>query len=159
MHQPTVDLLTNFYNAFNRHDPEVMAQSYAPDVVFSDPVFQTLRGSEPGDMWRMLAGRSKDLKIEFSVLEATPDSGKVHWDAHYTFAATGRKVLNRIDASFKLKDGKIIEHHDMFDLWAWTRMALGTSGILLGWSPLVQNKVRATAANGLKDFRAKKGAT
>lgn len=158
MHQPTADLLNNFYTAFNRHDPEVMAGCYSPDVVFSDPVFQTLRGSEPADMWRMLAGRAKDLKVEFSVLEATPDSGKVHWDAHYTFAATGRPVLNRIDASFKLKDGKIVEHHDVFDLWKWTRMALGPMGVLLGWSPLVQNKVRSQAKAGLDAFRAKKAA-
>ena len=56
---------------------------------------------------------------------------------------------NQIEATFRFADGKIIEHTDVFDLWAWTRMALGLPGILLGWSPPIQNKVRATARKGL----------
>jgi hypothetical protein len=35
-------------------------------------------------------------------------------------------------------------------------MALGPPGILLGWSPMVQNKVRGQAAAALKSYRAKK---
>ena len=71
------------------------------------------------------------------------------------FSTTGRKVHNVIDAMFGFQDGKIIRHNDHFDLWRWTRMALGTSGILLGWSPVVQNKVRETAQHGLEIFIAK----
>ncbi|MBL8954530.1 MAG: hypothetical protein JNK82_27370, partial [Myxococcaceae bacterium] len=41
------------------------------------------------------------------------------------------------------------EHTDSFDFGAWSRQALGPSGLLLGWSPLVKNKVRAQAAKGL----------
>ena len=38
---------------------------------------------------------------------------------------------------------------------SWSRQALGTPGLLLGWSPFLRNKVRATAAANLKRFLAK----
>lgn len=147
------ELVTRFYDAFAKRDAETMAACYADDVVFSDPVFPRLQGEEARDMWRMLCARGKDLVVEPSAI--TNDSA--HWDATYTFGATGRKVVNRIDARFVIEGGKIKQHADVFDLWAWTRMALGAPGLLLGWSPLIQNKVRGQAAAALKSFRAKKG--
>ena len=148
------EVITRFYDAFAKKDGDGMAACYADDVAFSDPVFPDLKGEEARDMWRMLCVRGKDLVVEPS---AITDSS-AHWDAHYTFGATGRKVLNRIDARFVVVDGKIKSHTDSFDLWAWTRMALGIPGVLLGWSPLLQNKVRGQAAATLKSYRAKKGA-
>ena len=47
-------LIERFYDAFNRHDGDAMAACYAPGARFYDPVFQELRGEEPGAMWRML---------------------------------------------------------------------------------------------------------
>jgi hypothetical protein len=52
------------------------------------------------------------------------------------------------------RDGKICEHHDSFDLWRWSRQALGFKGLLLGWTPVVSNAVRAQALKGLKAFQA-----
>jgi len=53
-----------------------------------------------------------------------------------------------------LRDGKSCEHHAHFDLWRGSRQALGTKGLLLGWTPLVKNAVRAQALKGLKAFQA-----
>ena len=63
-------LIERFYAAFGRRDGDAMAACYAPDASFSDPVFPGLKGSEPGAMWRMLTGRSEDLKVE--LLELSP---------------------------------------------------------------------------------------
>ena len=63
-----------------------------------------------------------------------------------------RLVHNSVEASFRFQDGKILQHVDEFDLWRWTRMALGMTGILIGWSKPAQNRVRKTAANGLLRF-------
>jgi ketosteroid isomerase-like protein len=147
-------LIEQFYTCFQRKDHAGMIACYHPAVEFTDPVFQTLKGKQVGAMWHMLIERGKDLTLEFSSVEATGDSGKAHWEAKYPFSSTGRPVHNVIDAVFTFQDGKIFRHRDHFDLWKWTRMALGTSGILLGWSPIVQNKVRATARAGLDKFIA-----
>ncbi|MNQ84514.1 hypothetical protein D3C85_996450 [compost metagenome] len=74
--------------------------------------------------------------------------------ATYLFSQTGRMVENRIQARFLFADGKIIEHHDSFDLWRWARQALGAKGLLLGWLPAVQNAIRQQAARGLAAYRA-----
>jgi ketosteroid isomerase-like protein len=148
------DLVTSFYEAFARRDGDAMVACYHPDVVFSDPVFPDLRGSRAGEMWRMLCARGKDLVIELGDVSA--DGSTAHWEAKYTFSGTGRKVHNVIDATFKFKDAKIVEHRDSFDLWRWAGMALGAKGTLLGWTPLVKGAIRKTAANSLAQWIEKR---
>ena len=142
-----------FYQAFQRLDAQAMADCYTADVVFSDPVFGELRGHNAADMWRMLTSRAKDFSLTFDQVQADGQRGSAHWVATYVFGQTGATVVNDIQARFVFRDGKICEHHDHFDLWRWSRQALGTKGLLLGWTPLVQNAIRAQAQKGLKAFQ------
>src|SRR3989344_4763480 len=142
-------LLTRFYQAFQRQDAEAMAACYAADVHFSDPVFPDLKGAEAADMWRMLTSRAQNFSLEYSDVSADDHQGRAHWVATYLFSGTGRMVVNRIQANFKFRDGKIVEHRDHFDLWKWSAQALGVKGTLLGWTPLVQGAIRKQAAKGL----------
>lgn len=154
--QANVRLLEDFYRAFQRGDGEDMAAAYTADARFSDPVFTNLTGSEPGDMWRMLTGRAQDFSLTFDGIRADDRYGEAHWIATYTFSQTGRTVVNDIHSRFEFRDGKIAVQQDRFDLWKWSRQALGAPGYLLGWSPLVQGKIRKLAAKGLADYRARK---
>lgn len=125
---------------------------YAADATFSDPVFPALKGEAARGMWRMLCARGKDLRVEFSAVQADDRTGSAHWEAWYTFSASGRRVHNIIDASFTFSNGLIASHVDHFDLYRWSRQAVGVKGVLLGWTPLVQNVVRKTAARSLEAF-------
>ncbi|MFK7987753.1 MAG: nuclear transport factor 2 family protein [Sandaracinaceae bacterium] len=154
MTHPNEALLTQFYEAFAARDGETMASCYAEDASFSDPVFPDLDGREAGGMWRMLTSRAADLRIEHSQIQANDETGSAHWEAWYTFSATGRKVHNVIDARFRFRDGKIIEHIDTFDFGRWSRQAIGMPAILLGWTGAIQKKVRATAGGQLKKYLA-----
>ena len=145
-------LIVHFYTAFNSKDYATMQRAYHADAVFYDPVFQNLSANEVKAMWQMLVTSAKDLKVTFSKIEADDKKGSCTWEAFYTFTGTGKKVHNVIHASFDFQDGKIKRHRDHFDLWKWTRMALGIPGILLGWSPIVTGKVRKTAQGKLKKF-------
>ena len=147
--------MEQFYTSFGKHDYAGMIACYDPQIDFADPVFTGLKGKQVGAMWQMLVERGTDMQIQFSDAHLHGDTGHIHWEATYTFSTTGRHVHNIIDLSFEFSEGKIIRQRDHFDLWRWTRMALGTSGVLLGWSPLVQNQVRATAQKGLEAFIAK----
>lgn len=149
---PNEQLIHTFYSAFQKGDFATMQQCYHNEATFSDPVFQNLSSKEARAMWQMLISASKDLRVEFDQVKATDRRGTAHWDAYYTFSKTGNKVVNRIDASFEFKDGKILKHTDVFDFWKWSRQALGTTGLLLGWSPLVKNKVRRMATKNLRKF-------
>ena len=145
-------LITRFYEAFAQLDAEAMSACYTDDVLFSDPAFGELRGAQVGDMWRMLTSRAKNFSVVFDQVRADDQTGSAHWVATYLFSQTGRTVVNDIQARFVLRDGKICEHHDHFDIWHWSRQALGLKGLLLGWTPLVRNAVRAQALKGLKTF-------
>ncbi len=149
------ELIRRFYAAFGERNGDAMAALYASGARFSDPVFQDLRGKEPGAMWRMLTGRSDDLTVELLEHEASGDRGSARWLAHYTFTQTGRPVENDVRASFRFADGLIVEHRDEFDFHRWARQALGTSGLLLGWTPLLKAAVRRRARAGLDEFLAR----
>lgn len=140
------ELIQRFYNAFAHGDTEAMAACYHPDVHFSDPVFTDLNGPEVMKMWRVLLTRSDDLEIELRSHSAAGGLGSAHWSARYTFSGTGRKVVNEVEASFRFEDGLIVDHLDRFDFWKWSRMALGTLGYALGWSPVVKKRVRSQSA-------------
>jgi len=147
--------IRGLYEALNRHDGEAMAACYAPDAEFSDPVFPDLHGEQAGDMWRMLTGRATDLAVELPEARADAQAGSARWVATYTFGATGRRVVNRVRSDFRFDAaGLIAEQHDDFHFWKWSRQALGTSGLLLGWTPMLRSKVQASAAAELARFRA-----
>jgi ketosteroid isomerase-like protein len=154
MSHPNADLITQFYQAFQRQDAEGRAACYADNVHFSDPVFPDLDGKEAGDMWRMLTSRAQKFSLEFSSVQADDKQGSADWVATYLFSGTGRMVVNRIHATFVFRDGKIVQHTDRFDLWKWSAQALGAKGALLGWTPFVQGAIRKQAAKGLAGFRA-----
>ncbi|WP_407315151.1 nuclear transport factor 2 family protein [Pseudomonas sp. nanlin1] len=146
-------LINRFYQAFQRLDGPAMAACYAPDVVFSDPGFGTLRGRDAGDMWCMLTARAKALSVRVDSVRADAHSGAAHWVATYAFGPSERTVVNRVQARFVFRDGLIREHHDHFDAWAWSRQALGPAGVLFGWSPWLRNKIRRQALLGLKKYQ------
>ena len=148
-------LIEDFYEAFDKRDGERMAACYAADAHFSDPVFTDLRGDEPGAMWRMLTDRSDDLEVELAEHEVDGDRGWARWIATYTFTQTGRPVRNDVRASMRFSDGLIAEHRDEFDFYRWSRQALGTPGLLLGWTPIVRGAVRRRARESLDEFLAR----
>lgn len=149
---PHADLIARFYRAFGARDAQAMNACYTDDIVFEDPAFGELHGAEAKGMWQMLCAKAQDLSIEASAIQADNERGSAHWEAIYTFSQTGRRVHNRIDASFRFRGGLICEHRDRFDFWAWSRQALGPAGLLLGWTPLLRNKVRAQARANLTRY-------
>ena len=145
-------LIQKFYTAFQNMDAATMTACYHDDVEFSDPAFGALQGARAKAMWKMLCGRSKDLKVEFSEVEADENSGKAHWEAWYTFSQTGNKVHNIIDAKFEFKDGKIIKHTDVFNLRRWAGQAMGFKGKVLGGTGFFKKKLHQQTNKLLDKF-------
>ena len=152
---PNEELITHFYTCFSQRDAAGMIACYDPTILFSDPVFQDLKGARAGAMWTMLLGRSKDIEIIFRDIQADDHSGTAHWDAYYTYTATGNRVHNSVNTQFQFRDGKIIHHRDIFDLWKWASQALGFSGRLLGWTPFMQKTIQQRAQATLDAYLAK----
>ena len=148
-------VVDRFYEAFARRDAAAMATCYHPDAIFEDPAFGALDREATCAMWAMLLGRSADLAVTHQVLREAGSEVEARWEARYTFTRTGRTVLNRIAATFSIEEGLIRTHRDQFSFWAWSRQAFGPTGLLLGWTPWFQAKVRAEALRALAAYRSK----
>lgn len=145
-------LIETFYSALQNRDIDTMLACYHEDVSFSDPIFTDLKGWRARAMWQMLVNKGEDMEIKFHSIQADETSATAQWQANYTFSKTGRPIQNHIQANFTFQDGKIISHRDNFSLWKWIRMAMGFQGLLTGWLPAVQNKIRQESQKGLTMF-------
>ncbi len=146
------ELIQKFYTAFADLDFKTMQNCYADDAIFSDPVFGVLEGNTVKAMWEMLCLNAKDFSLVFNSINSDDEYGTCNWIATYTFSKTGNKVINSVKAYMRFKNGKIIEHTDEFDMYKWSRQALGYPGILFGWSSYLKNKVRSDAKKRLTKF-------
>jgi len=145
------EIITNFYSAFQQLDVEKMLSYYHDDIEFTDPAFGTLKGNDAKNMWRMICGRAKDFSLEYN----TVTENSAHWNATYTFSATGNKVNNNIDATFEFKDGKISKHVDVFNLHKWASQALGIKGWLIGGTSFFQKKLHKQTSSFLVAYTKK----
>jgi len=151
-------IIEEFYKAFAAGDPEAMVNCYHPNIQFQDPAFGLLQGEDAKNMWRMLIERSKgEIKIKYSNLQVNEKTGTAQWEADYVFRQTGRPVNNKISAHFEFSDGKIIKHSDEFNLWRWSRQALGVKGILLGWSGFMRRKIQEQTRGLLESYKKRGG--
>ena len=133
-----------------------MQQCYADNATFNDPVFTNLNATQVRAMWEMFCVKSRDLKIEFGNIHATEKKGSASWVATYLFSSTVKKVVNHITAHFTFENGKIKQHTDAFNFYKWCKQALGVTGLLLGWTPLIKNKVRHKGMKALNEYMLKK---
>ncbi|MFA4867277.1 MAG: nuclear transport factor 2 family protein [Pedobacter sp.] len=148
-------LIHHFYTSFQDKNVKAMQDLYASNASFNDPVFTNLNADEVKSMWAMLIMNGKDMRLEFKDIKGTQNGATAVWDAWYTFSATGKKVHNHINASFLIENGKIIKHTDHFSFYLWASQALGLTGILLGWTSFLKNKIRSTAKKNLQRYMDK----
>jgi ketosteroid isomerase-like protein len=150
-------LINQFYTAFQNKDYTVMQACYADHAKFSDPVFVDLNAGEVRAMWEMLCKNGKDLKLTFDQVQVNGNIVTANWTAIYTFSKTGKKVKNKINASFTIENGLIVSHKDQFDLYAWGRQAFGFTGWIIGWTDVFRNKIQETAMKNLAKFMTQNG--
>lgn len=150
------ELIEKFYQSFSDGNAIGMIDCYHDDIEFEDPAFGQLKGDKAKAMWQMLLSRKgASPTIQFSNITADEKTGSATWIAAYKYGKQQRNVVNHISATFEFQDGKIIRHTDDFDLWKWSRQALGFSGLLLGWSGFMRNKIQGTTNQLLRKYMEK----
>ncbi|MFT5337431.1 MAG: ketosteroid isomerase-like protein [Sphingobacteriales bacterium] len=152
-----IPLIQAFYAAFQDRDSAKMKACYSANAQFSDPAFGPLNGGDIGDMWILVCQNiSKNGRIK--LLEIQEKGGVVSgiWEAHYLFGKKGRKVKNVITFQMTIRDGEIVEHHDHFPMYAWTKQAFGFNGWIMGWTPFFQKKIRERCLQLLHRYHPKK---
>lgn len=151
------DVIEKFYKAFDELDAEKMVECYHKDIIFEDPAFGVLNKKRAMNMWRMLCSsqKGKDFKIVYSNIESNENKGSAKWEAFYTFSQTGRKVHNKISATFEFKDNLIIKHNDSFDIYTWSKQAIGIKGFILGFTSFFKSKLQIQTGKLLDKFISK----
>lgn len=142
------EIIEQFYTAFQKLDAEKMVLFYHDDIVFTDPAFGTLYGDDAKNMWRMICARAKNFSLEYNQVTDT----SAHWETTYTFSATGNKVINKIDATFEFKEGKISKHTDVFNIHQWASQAMGIKGKLLGGTKFFKKKLNKQTNQFLEKY-------
>ena len=154
---PNETIITRFYSAFQQKNAAEMNRCYAENIAFSDPVFGLLHGKEVRNMWEMLCKNGKDLQISFGNIQLLDEEyATCDWVAQYTFSQTGRRVVNIIKAHIRIEKGIITEHTDAFDIYKWSRQALGLRGWLFGWTAWFQKKLQQKTRIALNNYIEKK---
>jgi hypothetical protein len=153
---PNEATIHKFYSAFQKKDYKTMQECYGESALFSDAVFQNLNAAQVKAMWEMLCKNAKDFKLEFKNVSANEREGQAEWTAWYTFSVTGNKIENHIKASFEFENGKIVKHTDSFSFYRWAKQALGLTGLFLGWTTFIKNKIRKAAVRNLENYMNKK---
>ena len=147
------ETINKFYGAFQKLDYATMQSCYSDDAVFSDPVFGLLDADETRAMWEMLCTRAKNFSLVYGNIKLLDEEYTTcNWTANYLFSKTGRRVENKITAHMKFKEGLIVEHSDAFDIYRWSRQAMGIVGWLFGWSSFVRKRIQLQARVGLQKF-------
>ena len=139
--------ISRFYQAFAALDADAMADCYANQISFYDPVFGLLESREMvGGMWKMLCSRATGWSLS---AEEPVDLGDGYytcvWVAKYLYGKQRRPVINRVKAHMRVEDGVITEHSDAFSVHRWSAQAYGWKGWLFGWMGLWQRKVQNQA--------------
>jgi hypothetical protein len=147
------ETINRFYSAFQKLDYTTMQSCYHEEAVFNDPAFGLLDVNQSRAMWEMLCSRAKDFSLVYGNIQLLDEEYTTcDWTASYLFSKNGRRVINKITAHMKFKDGLIIEHTDAFDIYRWSRQAMGLPGLLFGWSSYMHKKIQLKAKHGLEVF-------
>ncbi len=143
----------NFYTAFATLNVTAMCECYHKNIQFQYPIFGVLKETDVCHMWKMLIEKSEgNIKIEFKDIKANSFTGLAQWTATYNFSKTNRIVVNVINTQFQFQDGLISRHTDLFDIWKWSKQALGFKGLFLGWTGFMHRKIQKKAAVSLKNY-------
>jgi len=148
------ELIEAFFTAFAKGNAEEMITCYHKDVTFQDPAFGTLKGDRAKQMWQMLLSqKSAAPVVSFSdVISLGDNMVGAKWRAKYFYGPKKRKVINHVKAVFTIKDVKIHKHTDSFNLWKWSRQAIGPVGLAIGWTPMMKAKIQSIANGKLDSY-------
>lgn len=149
------EIIEEFYSSFSKGNYKGMIKLYHKDVEFQDPAFGTLRGKRAMKMWEMLlSNKEASPKVSFTNIKDKKNMVTAEWKAEYLFGPKKRKVTNMVFAEFYFRDGKVIKHCDSFNIWKWSRQALGPVGYLFGWTPFMRSKIQKMANKKLDNYNS-----
>jgi ketosteroid isomerase-like protein len=122
------------FSALRRRDAAGIAACYDEDAVFSSPLIGDVRGTEVEAVWRAIFAKTRESALSFTIVDLGLTTARVEGTVTFSLVASGRSVTSRFNSALHIRDLRVVCHDDHFDAWAWSSMAFGPAGLLLGWS-------------------------
>jgi len=148
-----------FLSCYKKHDYAGMQRYLDPNVTFHDMAFDNIRGPDVNAMWHWFCvphpPRKEPVEVpSFEILGEQAGVVSARYRVQYLYGGK-RPVDYVIQASFTVRDGKIVKHRDVSSIsqFAFARMALGYPICLLAPTPLFGWLVRSEAGKKLQQFK------
>ena len=140
-----------FFTAYQNKEYTTMQNCYSKDAVYNSPIYGLINAEHVKAMWEMICKTNEEESLHFEKIELLDhEYTTCDWSLAYYY--TNRRINNKIKSYLRLENGLIIEHTDAFDLYKWSRMAFGLTGLLIGWSKFFQKKIQKSTRNKLSEF-------
>ena len=142
--------MDRFFEALRRADTNVIDSCYHPQISYSDPLFEDLRGARVALRWRMLLKQADSFSLEHSLVFADERKAQVQWTANYRLK--GRAISIPMLSTLAIWDDLIVRQVDEYDFWQYCRQAQGVAGVLLGGLEPYQKTIKRRARRELERF-------
>lgn len=115
-----------YFAAFAQADAKTMGSLYedGKSEIFQDPIFSKLSTDETRAMWAMLLSNPQEYSVSYEIVRTIKGIVIVNWTATYRFSLSGQLVINNGTSYLKVRNGKIAQQIDIFDVCEWFAMAL-----------------------------------
>lgn len=146
----SVPVVDRFFEALRRADDAVINACYHPQISYSDPLFEDLRGARVALRWRLLLREAQSFSLEHELVFADERKVQVQWTVDY--ALKGKKIRLPILSTLAIWDNLIVRQVDEYEFWQYSRQAQGFAGLLLGGIEPFQQLVKRRARSDLERF-------
>lgn len=112
-----IELWEQTYNESGKPDWSILLPYYADEIHFVDPV-QEIHGIEEfRAMVERLAGRTNEAHMKVLRVSMNEHVAFVEWVLTINFRNTKRVPMYGLSRIILNDEGKIVEQHDLYDLW------------------------------------------
>lgn len=147
------ELIEKFYQSFQNRDFEAMDNCYDDNIVYFDPLYHFLNGSNVKFMWKFRYANTNHFNLDFEQIKTDDEEYfTIEYRIRYVSEETGNVVDQSIKSYIRISSGKISEHSEAFSIHQWSSMVYGGIAKLIGWNRFYQNRLKKNARKKLLNF-------
>jgi ketosteroid isomerase-like protein len=139
-------LVEQHYKAIQAKDADAILAVYAADCRIDHPLIGRMSKDEFSKAVQAFIRQTPDYELEFQISHAGAQRVDAEWALTHVFHLTGRTIRLAGATTYFLSANRITRHIDQFDRRAWSRQAMGMTGLVLsfvpGWRSFVERELR-----------------
>lgn len=147
------ELLHIFFRSLKSKNFIQLADCYAKNATFTNPVYISLNKTLTVAMFNMYIRNAENLRLDFKNITADHHSGSAEWLITYTTAKKNKVVIKYLKSHFTFKNEKIVKQVDDFNFYNYIRQIKGATGFMFGWARLYKTSVQNSAMKELIRFK------